>query len=107
MSTSTTSPITLSKLVNREVAERTVAFCFEKPSGWTFKAGQFLEMTLLDPRETDPEEDTREFSIASGPPRRTLMAATRMRDTVFKRVLNTMPFGTAVKIEGPSGNLTL
>jgi ferredoxin-NADP reductase len=35
------------------------------------------------------------------------MVATRMRDTAFKRVLKTMPIGTAVKIEGPSGDLTL
>jgi ferredoxin-NADP reductase len=35
------------------------------------------------------------------------MVATRMRDTAFKRVLRTMPIGTAVKIEGPSGDLTL
>ena len=30
-----------------------------------------------------------------------------MRDTAFKRVLKTMPIGTAVKIEGPSGDLIL
>ena len=35
------------------------------------------------------------------------MVATRMRDTAFKRVLGAMPLGTAVKIEGPFGNLTL
>jgi hypothetical protein len=35
----TASPVTLSKLVSRhEVAERTTAFRFEKPSNWTFKA---------------------------------------------------------------------
>jgi hypothetical protein len=36
-----------------------------------------------------------------------MMVATRMRDTAFKHVLRTMPLGTAVKIEGPSGDLTL
>jgi len=30
-----------------------------------------------------------------------------MRDTAFKRVLKTMPMGTVVKIEGPSGDLIL
>jgi len=95
-------------LVSRhEVAERTTAFRFEKPSNWAFKAGQFLDMTLLDPSETDAEGNTRTFSIASGPHEPTLMVATRMRDTAFKRVLNTMPLGSAVKIEGPSGDLTL
>ena len=108
MSTNTASPVTLSKLVSRhEVAERTTAFRFEKPSNWTFKAGQALDMTLLKPSETDAEGNTRTFSIASGPQEETLMVATRMRDTAFKRVLNTMPLGSAVKIEGPFGDLTL
>ena len=35
------------------------------------------------------------------------MVVTRMRDTAFKRVLNKTPNGTAVKLEGPSGDLTL
>lgn len=104
----TPPPVTLSKLVSRhEVAERTSEFRFEKPSNWTFKAGQYLDMTLLDPPETDTEGNTRTFSIASSPGEETLMVATRMRNTAFKRVLNTMTLGTAVKIEGPSGNLTL
>ena len=108
MSTAAVSPIFMSKLKDRkEVAERTVAFRFEKPTGWTFKAGQFIDMTLLKPSETDPEGNTRGFSIASGPHEETLMVVTRMRDTAFKRVLKTMPLGTAVKIEGPSGDLTL
>jgi ferredoxin-NADP reductase len=35
------------------------------------------------------------------------MIATRMRDSAFKRVLKSMPLGSAVKIDGPSGSLTL
>jgi ferredoxin-NADP reductase len=103
-----TTPPTLSRLVSRyEVAEDTTAFCFERPSNWAFKAGQCLDMTLIDPSETDAEGNTRTFSIASGPHEETLMVATRMRDTAFKRVLKTIPTGTAVKIEGPTGSLTL
>jgi len=102
------SPVTLCKLVSRHaVAERTVAFRFEKPSNWSSKAGQALDMTLVDPSETDAEGNIRTFSIASAPHEDTLMVATRMRDTAFKRVLKTMPLGSAVKIEGPSGSLTL
>src|ERR1039458_6214322 len=108
MIATTTSPVTLSKLVSRhEVAERTTAFRFEKPSNWTFEAGQSLDMTLCEPPETDAEGNTRTFSMASGPDEDTLIVATRMRDTAFKRVLKTMPLGSAVKIEGPSGSLTL
>src|SRR5450755_4990917 len=108
MTTVATPPITTARLLSRhEVAEGTMAFRFERPANWAFKAGQYLDMTLLDPSETDSEGNVRSFSIASGPHEETLMVATRMRDTAFKRVLKTMPLGTAVKIDGPSGNLTL
>jgi ferredoxin-NADP reductase len=108
MSTAAASSGFMCKLKDRkEVAEGTMAFWFEKPSGWTFKAGQYLDMTLLDPSETDSEGNVRSFSIASGPHEETLMVATRMRDTAFKRVLRTMASGTTVKIEGPSGDLIL
>ena len=108
MSAAATWPIFQSKLVRREeVAERTIAFHFEKPSGWTFKAGQFIDMTILAPPETDAEGNKRGFSIASAPEEPTIMVASRMRDTAFKRVLQAMPLGTEVKVEGPFGNLTL
>jgi ferredoxin-NADP reductase len=58
-----------SKLLSRvEVAEGTMAFHFEKPSGFKFKAGQFADMTLIEPPETDAEGNTRTLSIASPPP---------------------------------------
>ena len=108
MSSAAASPVIMSKLKDRkEVAEGTMAFWFEKPSGWAFKPGQSLDMTLLDPPETDSEGNVRTLSIASAPRDEALVVATRMRDTAFKRVLKTMPIGTAVKIEGPSGNFVL
>jgi ferredoxin-NADP reductase len=98
----------LVKLKGRqEVAENTMAFRFEKPPGWTFKAGQYLEMSLPNPPETDAEGNGRAFSIASAPHEETLMVATRMRDTAFKRVLRNLPLESTVKVDGPFGNLTL
>jgi ferredoxin-NADP reductase len=96
------------KLQDRlEVAERTLAFGFEKPGAFTFKPGQYINLTLLDPPETDAEGNVRTFSIASAPGEQTLMVATRMRDSAFKRVAGRMPLGTEVRLEGPFGNLTL
>jgi ferredoxin-NADP reductase len=98
----------LVKLKRRsEVAERTTAFVFDKPAGFDFKAGQFLEITLTSPAETDSEGDSRAFSIASAPHEEMLMVATRMRNTAFKRVLGSMPLASEVKIEGPLGDLVL
>jgi ferredoxin-NADP reductase len=90
-----------------EVAERTMAFQFEKPEDFTFKAGQSIDMTLINPPETDAEGNVRAFSIASAPAEDMLLVATRMRDTAFKRVLLAMPIGSQVKIDGPFGNLVL
>ena len=91
----------------QEIAEGTMAFHFEKPPGWTFEAGQAIDITLLAPSETDAEGNTRTFTIASAPYEKSVMVATRMRDTAFKRMLKVMPVGTAVQMEGPAGDLTL
>ena len=61
-------------------------------------------MTLLSPPETDAEGDKRGFSIASAPDEATLMVASRMRDTAFKRDLQAVPLGTTVTVEDPFGN---
>jgi ferredoxin-NADP reductase len=90
-----------------EIAEQTMAFCFDKPAGFQFTAGQYVDVTLLDPPETDSEGDTRAFSIASAPFENEILIATRMRDTAFKRVLKSAPLGTSVEITGPMGSFTL
>src|SRR6266496_6805757 len=74
-----------SRLLNRvEVAEGTIAFHFEKPTGFDFKPGQSADLTLPNPPETDAEGNVRTFSIASAPFEDQLMFATRMRDTAFQ-----------------------
>jgi ferredoxin-NADP reductase len=97
-----------SKLLSRvEVAEGTMAFHFEKPSGFNFKAGQFADVTLIDPPETDAEGNTRTFSIASPPFADELVFTTRMRDTAFKRSLKKVPLETKVRIGSAAGSFTL
>lgn len=91
----------------RLVAEGTMAFHFAKPAQFVFTPGQFVDLTLLQPSETDAAGNTRAFSIASAPQEETLMVATRLRDTAFKRELQRMPLGTTVRMEGPFGKLVL
>jgi ferredoxin-NADP reductase len=101
-------PIFNIKLKGRqELAIGTMAFYFEEPEGFAYKAGQFGDFTLVNPTEADPEGNTRGFSFASAPYEVDLMVATRMRDTAFKRVLKTMPLGTEVSLDAPYGSLTL
>jgi ferredoxin-NADP reductase len=89
------------------VAEGTMAFHFAKPSGFSFKAGQAADLTLLSPPETDSEGNIRTFSIASPPFEDQLTFATRLRDTAFKRSLKVVPIGTEIHIASPSGSFTL
>lgn len=101
-------PIYKTKLKGRqEIAAGTMAFHFEKPEGFAYKAGQFADYTLINPSETDAEGNTRGFSLASAPYEDDLMAATRMRDTAFKRVLKTMEIGTELTLDAPYGSFTL
>jgi ferredoxin-NADP reductase len=98
----------VSKLLNRvEVAHDTMAFHFERPMGFDFKPGQSVDLTLLNPPETDSEGNTRTFSIASAPFENQLMFATRMRNTAFKRSLKKIAIGTIVKMDSAMGSFTL
>lgn len=83
----------------KQIAEGTIAFVFEKPDGFHFKAGQHIRMALIDPPETDSEGNSRFFSLANSPPEAELLIAMRMRDTAFKRVLGQMQIGEKVLIE--------
>ncbi|MBI2294478.1 MAG: FAD-dependent oxidoreductase [Betaproteobacteria bacterium] len=95
------------KLSGREqVAEGTMAFRFEKPAGFSFKPGQAVAFELIDPPAGDGQS-RRTFSLVSAPFESTLVVATRMRDSAFKRTLKALPTGGAIKIQGPFGDMTL
>ena len=92
---------------NETVAEGTMAFHFAKPAGFAFKPGQSMNVSLIEPPETDARGNARTFSIVSAPHESELVIATRMRDTAYKRVLKAMPAGGRVSLRGPAGLFTL
>src|ERR1039457_3497524 len=97
-----------SKLMRREeVGGGTMAFHFEKPSGFSLKAGRFADGTLTDPPETDAKGNTRTFSIASPPFADELVFTTRMRNTAYKRSLKQVMLTAEVKIGPAAGTFTL
>ncbi len=50
------------KLTSREsIAEGTMAFRFEKPKEFHFTPGQYVDVTLLNPPDTDAEGNIRSF----------------------------------------------
>ena len=90
-----------------EVAEDTMSFRFEKPRSFLFKAGQYIDLTLLGSEPGGSNGLTHTFSIASSPWSEELVVTTRMRDTVFKRALSVLPIGAEVRVEGPMRSFTL
>lgn len=98
-----------SKLRDRlEVAEGTMAFVFDRPNGFDFAAGQYVNLILPNPPHADAEGNRRTFSIAS-PPYETaaLWVVTRMTGSAMKRSLAEGGLGTPVEILGPAGSFTL
>ena len=97
-----------SRLLGRtEVAEGTMAFQFEKPRDFVFKAGQYIDLTLLGSQAGSSNGLTHTFSIASSPFDEELLITTRMRSTVFKQALSVLPIGTGSRIQGPMGSFRL
>lgn len=93
-------------LRKEEIAEGTMTFHFKKPEGFDYKAGQFVDITLLHPPHTDAEGNTRAYSLVSTPDENELRIATRMRDTAFKNSLKDTD-SISVEIDGPMGSFTL
>jgi len=87
----------------REVAAGTTAFCFSKPSGFNFNAGQAIDLILGDDPASN-QSARHAFSIVSAPTERELIIATRMRDSAFKRALAALPIGSTARLEGPFGS---
>jgi ferredoxin-NADP reductase len=101
-------PIYKTKLKSKkEVANGTMEFQLEKPEGFTFKAGQFGDYTIMEPKETDAEGNIRGFSFSCAPFEDNIMFATRMRDTAFKRNMKAMAIGTELTLDAPYGSFTL
>src|SRR5260370_3384038 len=90
-----------------EVAEGTMAFQFGKPKDFVFKAGQYIDLTLLGSHAGSSNGLTHTFSIASAPFDEELLVTTRMLRTVVKQALSSLPIGAAVRIEVPMGSFSL
>ncbi|HET6719713.1 MAG TPA: FAD-dependent oxidoreductase [Rhodocyclaceae bacterium] len=90
-----------------EIAEGTMAFQFDKPSGFTFKPGQAIDLILPAPPGTDEANTRHAFSLAGAASDAWLTIATRMRDSAFKRSIKSLAIGAPVELDGPFGSLTL
>jgi ferredoxin-NADP reductase len=97
----------VARLIRQELAAlQTGTFYFERPTGFSFAAGQAIEIAL--PASDAPESDRiHTFSICSAPYEDYVAITTRLRNTPFKRSLASMTTNDAVEIEGPYGKFVV
>lgn len=100
-------PITL--LRTEEVADRTKAFHFSKPEGFSFLAGQYGMLQVPSERLVEPDvrAGMRPLSIASAPGDAELVFVMREGVTGFKKTMWDLVPGESIRIGGPLGNATI
>lgn len=87
------------------LAMDTMLFAFERPDGFQFRAGQAIDLVLVESEIEAARGARHTFSIVSAPCEEGLAIATRMRDSPFKQALKRLPVGAKVRVDGPFGSL--
>jgi len=92
---------------HREIARGTFEFHFEKPAGFTFTAGQNINLKLPELRHEDPKGPRRTFTIASAPHEQGVLIATRNTGSGYKKTLLELSPGSLCEYLGPQGRFVL
>jgi len=98
-----------SVIINRkEVASDTLEVSITRPSGFSFQAGQYIQLRVPELLHPDPKGASRLMSIASSPlDKDRISIAFRNSGSGFKKTLQELPIGSDIEIEGPHGYFTL
>jgi ferredoxin-NADP reductase len=95
------------KLVKKSfVADETLALWVEKPRGFKFEAGQYIDLGFEDNNLPDYER-FRELSIGNTQNEDTLLLAFRMSESTYKKRLLELVVGSELLVMGPYGRFTL
>lgn len=97
-----------SRLIKKqEVADGTMEFVLEKPSGLEYRAGQFFDIILEGKPDAEKSTYVHGFSFVSAPYEDYVAAATRMRGSAFKNAIKALPEGSPIKVEAVWGEFFL
>lgn len=92
----------------KQVAEGTLEVSFKRPEGFSFMAGQYIQLSVPKLLYSDIKGASRVFSIASSSlDQERISVAFRDTGSGFKRTLKELPENAPVNIEGPHGFFTL
>lgn len=84
--------------------ETTFSLILEKPKDFSFYPGQYLDMELP---VTDPNSNSRTFTISSSPTEPFLMITTRKGISPFKKFMEKLQEGTTITTSHPVGTFIL
>jgi ferredoxin-NADP reductase/nitrite reductase/ring-hydroxylating ferredoxin subunit len=91
----------------RTIAPKTMAFVFEKPEGFAYRAGQYGDWVVTNDENREDGGEFHHFTLASAPHEDFVMIATRMRDSNYKETLRGMAEGDEIEVVAPQGEFTL
>lgn len=98
----------LKLLEKRDEAKGTRTFIFEKPQGFTYKAGQYMYWTLAKLKYPDRRGNVRHFTLSSSPTEDFLSITIRMREeSGYKKTLDEYEPGVELVTRGPEGVFVL
>ncbi|MDP3974028.1 MAG: FAD-dependent oxidoreductase [Candidatus Daviesbacteria bacterium] len=99
----------IGKIIDKkEVAEKTLQVTFGVEEPVTFKAGQYIFVTLINPTYTDDRGNRRQFSINNSPNEKGVITiTTRLSESGFKRGLNKLNIGDRVELGPIAGAFVL
>lgn len=93
------------KIINKkQELENVTGLIFEKPQGFTFYPGQYLDIELP---VKDPLGNTRAFTISSSPTEKFLMVTFKKGISIFKKKFETLKPGDMVQASHPAGTFIL
>ena len=95
-------------LEKKEETADTTTFIFKPPTGFTWRAGQYLFYTLPT-GNPDNRGITRYFTISSAPSERNVRITTRIntKSSTFKQTLNKLKIGNEIEASGPDGDFVV
>ena len=98
------------KLINKkEIAQGVWEIGFDiRNKNFSFKAGQYVRLVLLNSDIDDTKGPARLFSISSSPNNKEQLDITfRISESGYKKTLASMPIGAEAEFEGPWGRFVL
>ncbi len=90
-----------------EVADNTYKYLFEKPEEFTFRAGQYAVIEIMNPKVEDERPAFRSLSMASAPHQEYLAFIMRSSDSGFKQSMQTLKAKDEITLKGPLGHMQL